>query len=202
MSNCVGLTPDDYEESILRSLRRIVRAIDLHSRFLESEYGLTGPQLVCLRAIDRHGPMSPTELARQVDLSQGTVTGIVDRLVRRQYVSRRRTSKDRRRVVLSSLPAGRDLLASAPSPLQARFASRLEQLPVENRGVIAMMLEQIVRMMGADDLEAAAMLAAGDATAPAGPPSEGRHGGVEPEAEAARAANSGDTAVGSDGESA
>ena len=196
------MSHSEYEDSILRSLRRIVRAIDLHSRFLESEYGLTGPQLVCLRVIDRDGPMSPTELAKQVDLSQGTVTGIVDRLVRRQYVSRRRTTKDRRRVVLGSLPAGRDLLASAPSPLQARFASRLEQLPVENQGVIAMMLEQIVGMMDADDLDAAALLAAGDAAAPAGPHDGKVSGDGSDEHELPRAANVGETPTGSGEEGA
>ena len=152
---------DDTEDRILRSLRRIVRAIDLHSRQLETQYGLTGPQLVCLRAIALHGPMTPGELARRVELSQGTVTGIIDRLARRQYVSRRRDAKDRRRVKLAALPAGRDLVTSAPSPLQTRFAKELDGLPPENRVMIATMLEQIVRMMGAEDLEAAPVLTRG-----------------------------------------
>ncbi len=154
------------EDRVLRSLRRIVRAIDLHSRQLESQFGLTGPQLVCLRVIAHDGPLQPSELARRVDLSQGTVSGIVDRLARRQYVSRRRGQKDRRRVTLSVLPAGRDLLADAPSPLQTRFAERLGALASENQQVIATMLEQIVRMMDAEDLEAAPVLTAGHPTRP------------------------------------
>jgi len=158
---------NSVEDRVLRSLRRVVRAIDLHSRQLESQFGLTGPQLVCLRVIDQHGPLQPTELARLVDLSQGTVSGIVDRLARRQYVSRRRATKDRRRVTLSILTAGRDLLADAPSPLQTRFATRLAELPAENQQVIATMLEQIVHMMGAQELDASAVLAAGDASRPA-----------------------------------
>ena len=40
-----------YEEEILRALRRITRAIDLHGRSLVAPFGLTVPQLVCLRAI-------------------------------------------------------------------------------------------------------------------------------------------------------
>lgn len=154
------------EDRVLRSLRRIVRAIDLHSRQLESQFGLTGPQLVCLRVVAQEGPLQPSELARRVDLSQGTVTGIVDRLVRRQYLSRRRDTKDRRRVTLSVLPAGRDLLVDAPSPLQTRFAERLAALPDPNQQVIATMLEQIVRMMDAEDLDAAPVLTAGDPSRP------------------------------------
>jgi DNA-binding MarR family transcriptional regulator len=165
-----------HEDSILRSLRRIVRAIDLHSRDLESGFGLTGPQLVCMRVIATQGPMTPSELAREVDLSQATVTGIVDRLARRQYISRRRTTKDRRRVRLAILPAGQDLLTEAPSPLQTRFAAELASLPEENQAVIDMMLGQIVRMMGAEGLDAAPMLASGDPGAPA---SVGNHELIE-----------------------
>ena len=46
-----------YEERVLRALRRIVRAIDLQSRRLEQEVGLTGPQLICLRVLDQRGPI-------------------------------------------------------------------------------------------------------------------------------------------------
>lgn len=155
----------EYEDRILRALRRIIRAVDLHSRAIESQYGLTGPQLVCLRVIGNEGPLTPSELARHVDLSQATVTGIIGRLVKRQYVSRRRNSKDRRRVTLSLLPAGRDLLEEAPSPLQTQFAERLAALPPENQMVISTMLEQIVRMMGAEQLDADPVLVAG-ASAP------------------------------------
>ena len=161
MSNDL-VPPSRFEDPILRSLRRIVRAIDLYSKQLETQYGLTGPQLVCLRAIANAGPMTASELSRDVDLSQGTVSGIIDRLVRRQYVSRRRDAKDRRRVVLSVAQAGRDLLASAPSPLQTRFADELARLPEENQAVIATMLEQIVKMMGAQQLDAAPVLASGE----------------------------------------
>ena len=143
-----------------------MRAIDLHSRQLESHYGLTGPQLVALRSIAAEGPLTAGELSRRIELSQATVTGIVDRLVRRQYVSRRRDKKDRRRVLLTALPAGQDVIAAAPSPLQSRFAHELEQLPAENQSVIATMLEQIVRMMGAEGLDAAPVLTAGETAAP------------------------------------
>ena len=39
----------DYQEDILRSLRRIMRAVDLYSRRLVTDHGLSGPQLLCLR---------------------------------------------------------------------------------------------------------------------------------------------------------
>lgn len=156
-----------HEDAILRSLRKIVRAIDLHSRKLESEFGLTGPQLVCLRVIEAHGPITPSDLARRVELSQGTVTGIVDRLVKRHLVSRRRSPADRRKVALALLPAGLELLQDAPSPLQTLFARRLARLPADNQAAIAAMLEQIVSMMDAQAIDAAPLLTPGTPDAPA-----------------------------------
>jgi len=149
---------DDYEDDVLRSLRRITRAIDQHSRHLATTFGLTVPQLVCLRVIGEQGPLSPSRLAREVALSQATITGIVDRLVARQLVERSRISADRRLVTVVIIAAGTALVLQAPSPLQERFVSRLAKLPNDERMVIHDTLQKIVRLMGGDEIEAAPML--------------------------------------------
>ncbi len=146
------------ENEILRSLRRITRAIDLHSRRLASTFGLTGPQLVCLRAIAEQEQTSPTLLAREVSLSQGTVTGILDRLVARQLVQRERVERDRRIVSISVTPAGKALVEQAPSPLQERFLARFTALPSSQQQRLCQMLNQLVEMMGGEEIEAAPVL--------------------------------------------
>lgn len=146
------------EEDILIALRRITRAIDIHSRYLASTFGLTGPQLVCLGALGRLGTTTPSELAKQVALSQATVTGIVDRLGRRQLLTRRRSKSDRRLVEVSITEAGRALLEQAPSALQETFAQALGELSVEEQENIRRTLNAIVTMMGVEDLDAAPVL--------------------------------------------
>ncbi len=157
---------NNFEPEILRSLRRITRAIDLYSRQLAGTYGLTGPQLVCLRVIQR-APVTPSQLAKDVDLSQATVTGIIDRLEAHQLVARQRNADDRRRVTVSLTEAGKALVEKAPSPLHDRFLDRLRQLPDAERKQIHDTLAQVVGMMGAEDLDAAALLTTGPATATA-----------------------------------
>jgi DNA-binding MarR family transcriptional regulator len=147
-----------FEEDVLRALRRITRSIDLHSRQLATTFGLTVPQLVCLRVVGVRGPMSPSQLANEVSLSQATITGIVDRLVARQLAARERSSVDRRVVTVSITDAGRALVEAAPSPLQERFVAQLEQLSPEEREIIRLTLNKIVRMMGGDALDAAPLL--------------------------------------------
>jgi DNA-binding MarR family transcriptional regulator len=161
-----------HEERVLRALRRIIRAIDLQSRRLEHEVGLTGPQLICLRVLTQHGPMTAGALARAVDLSQATLTGILDRLVKRRLVTRRRSSKDRRRVTVALTAEGERLVHTAPSPLQARFSARLRELPERTQARLCTTLEQVVRMMDAEGLDAAAMLTPGSRVA------SGRHPAV------------------------
>lgn len=157
----------NVEDAILRSLRRITRAIDMHSRWMASHFGLTVPQLVCLRTLAKQQDLTPSALSREVDLSQATITGIVDRLVKRGLVDRQRSETDRRRVTLSITDAGNTLLEASPSPLQERFLTQLSELPLDNQKVIETVLEQVVRMMGAEDLDAAKMLTSGPPTASA-----------------------------------
>ncbi len=44
---------NELHDQVLVSLRRIIRATDLHSRKLGKETGLTTPQLVVMRAIQQ-----------------------------------------------------------------------------------------------------------------------------------------------------
>jgi DNA-binding MarR family transcriptional regulator len=142
------------EEDILTSLRRITRAIDIHSRYLANTFGLTGPQLVCLRVLGRLNHTTPNELAKHVSLSQATVTGIVDRLAARQLVTRERSATDRRLVDVSITSAGKALLEQAPSALQETFVERLGELSPTKQQTIRRTLNEIVKMMGGEDLDA------------------------------------------------
>lgn len=153
--------PSPHEESILRSLRKVSRAIDLYSRQLVSRHQLTGPQLVCLRHLLERGPTTPSALARGVSLSHATVTGILTRLEARRLVERTRSDEDRRRVIVTLTEEGEALAKTAPSPLQDRFATRLAELPAANQAIIDTVLLQIVEMMGAEELDASPLLTTG-----------------------------------------
>ena len=155
-----------YEDSILRSLRKISRAIDMHSKSLAKHHELTGPQLVCLREIHRQGIVTPSALAKAVSLSQGTVTGILDRLAKRELVTRERSQKDRRRIHVSLTPFGEETIAAAPSPLHETFSARLAALHEGEQAMIDWVMARMVNLFeAADDQEASPILATGPAGA-------------------------------------
>lgn len=155
-----GWESDSLERSIIRSLRRIIRAVGLYSRELLRRRNLTTSQLATLRRLGRHGALSAGEVARGISVSQATITGIVDRLESRGLVTRSRNAEDRRRVVIELTAAGREVVASSPPPLHERFMVRLAELPEAERRRIDRTLARIVEMMEAGEVEAAPVLAA------------------------------------------
>jgi len=153
------------EDQVLAALRRITRAIDLHSRGLLQQVGLTAPQLAALQAIERLQPITAGALAKSVHLSQATVTGILTRLESRGLVSRLRSENDRRTVVVELTEQGQEILESAPSLLQDRFHRELLMLQEWEQTQMLATLQRIASMMDAERLDAAPVLAAGAATA-------------------------------------
>ncbi|MBY6105401.1 MarR family transcriptional regulator [Ferrimonas balearica] len=151
----------DKHEQLLISLRKVIRAIDLHSRKLNKESGLTGPQLVVMQKIAQlDGPIA-RQVAAEVNLSPATVTSIIDRLESRGLVKRIRDEVDKRRVHLSLSEEGQRLMASAPQPLQEHFIQRYQALEEWEQSLLLSSVERIASMMDAEELDAAPMLTVG-----------------------------------------
>jgi DNA-binding MarR family transcriptional regulator len=151
-------------DQVISALRRVIRAVDLHSRQLVQSHGLTGPQALLLKALG-DGPLSAGALAGRVNLSQGTVTDILKRLEQRRLVTRVRSESDRRRVMVALSPAGVGCLASSPPLLQDRFASRFEELEDWEQSQLLASLQRIAAMMDAGELDAAPVLSSGSVRA-------------------------------------
>ncbi|BBO71839.1 MarR family transcriptional regulator [Desulfosarcina alkanivorans] len=154
-------TQGSISDEVLISLRRLIRAIDLHSRYLSKHFGLTGPQLIILRELTRAGEMSPGEVAASVSLSQATVTGITDRLEKRQLITRTKNEIDRRRVVIQPTEACRKLLAQAPPPIQESFLNQFDTLKDWEQSMILSSLQRLVQMIDAKDIKASPVLTVG-----------------------------------------
>lgn len=150
----------DYDE-ILISLRRIMRAADLHSQKLMKESGLTAPQLLVMQAIEKEGSPSTSTLARSIAVSQATMTRIIDRLERAGLVRRDKSNMDKRVVNISLTDTGRTKLESAPEPLQAEFLREYRKLDDWEQQMLKSSLLRIAKMMDAEDIDAAPILQAG-----------------------------------------
>ena len=138
------------EERVIIALRRITRAVDIHSDYLQRNFGLTGPQLTTLRVISRLQPVSAGELAKSANFNRGTLTGILDRLETNGFISRNRYAPDRRSVILKLTAAGKRILAEVPYLLRDRFLKELNQMGAPEQAAFLKTLEQTATFMEAD----------------------------------------------------
>jgi DNA-binding MarR family transcriptional regulator len=159
MVNYEGIM-EKYEQ-LLISLRRVIRAIDIHSRQLNKLSGLTGPQLMVIQKIDQLDAPLAKQIAQEINLSAATVTTIIDRLENRGMVIRTRSETDKRKVHLSLSDAGKTLLNSAPTPLQEHFIMRYQNLEEWEQSQLLSAVERIATMMDANEIDAAPVLYVG-----------------------------------------
>ncbi len=166
------MPPLGLEDQVIVALRRITRAIDLHSRGLMHDIGLTAPQLAALQTIARMQPITVGALARSIHLSQATLTGILSRLESRQLVSRSRRGEDKRTVVVELTAEGQAMLKNAPSLLQDRFRRELLMLQEWEQTQMLSTLQRIASMMDAENIDASPVLSTGEVSSHSEPDSE------------------------------
>jgi len=145
-------------DEVLISLRRIIQAIDLHSRALVKRYGLTGPQLIILQEVAKKGVLSHGELSQAISVGQATVTGILMRLENKGFITRQRCETDKRKVLVQITEKGTQMIGSAPSPLQETFTDQFVKLQNWEKNMILSSLQRIVQMMDARAIDASPML--------------------------------------------
>jgi DNA-binding MarR family transcriptional regulator len=83
-------------------MRELGRQLSLLNHRVGARLELRDVDLECLDLIARHGPLSPSALARRAGLHPATMTGILDRLERGGWIARDRDpdATDRRAVTV------------------------------------------------------------------------------------------------------
>ena len=113
----------------MQTLRRLFRAIHEYSKAIQKRSGLSGPQVWALTILNAQAGLSARELAARMFVHPSTVTGIVNRLVRKGAITRTVDSSDRRGVRLSTTRLGGRILKTTPPPVQVGLTRALAALP-------------------------------------------------------------------------
>lgn len=145
-------------EEVLVALRRVIRATDLHSKHLAKTTGLTTPQILLLQTIRDKGEITIGEIANEINLSQATVTSILDRLEKRELVYRERSKEDKRKVHAYLTDQATETLKEAPIPLQEHFTQQFNDLQEWEKNMIVSSLQRVAQMMDAQHIDASPVL--------------------------------------------
>ncbi|MGB2741530.1 MAG: MarR family transcriptional regulator [Cognaticolwellia sp.] len=148
----------EKHQELLIALRKVIRAIDLHSKHLSKTSGLTSPQLLIMLEIDKASGVNSSQVAKKVNLSPATVTNIIDRLENKNLVSRVRDTQDKRKVGLYLTDDGKAILLNAPQALQEHFIEKFANLAQWEQSQLLSSMERLSEMMDANEIDAAPLL--------------------------------------------
>ena len=119
------------------------------ARRLRQEAGeeLSPSQAAALATIDRHGPLTPSELAARERIQRPTATRVIARLEEAGLVDRTRDPVDRRSCLVGLAPGGRELLVRVRTRKDAYLSRRLRDLEADARATLdraAAILERVL----------------------------------------------------------
>ena len=119
------------------------------ARRLRQEAGalLSPSQTAALATIERHGPLTPSELAERERVQRPTVTRVLALLEEAGLVDRAADPQDRRSSLVSISEDGRALLESARARKDAFLARRIDALEPADREVLERAAALLERML-------------------------------------------------------
>ena len=144
----------NYAE-ILINVRKISRSVNLESKRLEKEYGISIPQLLALSFLreQEHYQASHKAIKDFLKLNASTVTGIITRLEKKGMVAKLPRLNDKRVSLITLTAKGAELLKAVPHPLHQQISQKLQSLSPHQLTQLNEAFRAIIDILKIDDIE-------------------------------------------------
>lgn len=145
---------------ILITIRKIIRSVNLESKRIQKEFGLSIPQLLALSYLNIQQDYKAThrQLAEYLNLNSSTLTGIISRLEKKGWVAKLPSATDKRVSYISLTASGMKLLKATPQLMHQRLSEKLEKLSAQQYQELKQSFDLIVEFLEIEDIEASALL--------------------------------------------
>ena len=145
---------------IIVSIRKIVRSLNLESKAIQKDFGLSITQLLCLGHLQNSLDYRSThkDLMELLSLNSSTVSGILNRLEKRGYIARLSSEFDKRSKLILLTASGIKLLEETPNVLHDRLAEKLSKLTLENKQMVQKSLNIVISAMDIREMDASPLL--------------------------------------------
>ena len=149
---------------ILIKIRKIVRSINLESKKIEKEYGVSIPQVLCLHYLrdSENFQAGQGEIRKFMNLNASTTSGIINRLETKGLIARLPKSGDKRVVTIALTSKGDKLMEKMPSLLHEKLEEKLEKQDKNTLVKIQDSLQLLVNLLGIDEIDAFPLLSNDD----------------------------------------
>ncbi len=124
------------DTALASELRTTVMRLARRLRSERADTSLSLGQLAALGTLDRHGPLTPGELAAHERVQPPSMTRIVAALETERLVTRTDHPTDRRQVLVAVSPAGKAMLKDDRRRRDAWLAQRMRDLPPQDVEVL------------------------------------------------------------------
>ena len=133
----------------MQKLWDLAHALDVRSKRMAKELGVTGPQRLVIRVLGQSPGMTPSDMSRTLGMHRSTLTGILARLERQGTIERRNDDTDRRRVRFRLTPRGARLDRERKGTVEAavrRALGRVNDSTVEVAvGLLETLTDELAR---------------------------------------------------------
>lgn len=130
--------------------RQFSTSVVLFQEAVASKLGLNATDYRCLEIIIRNAPLTAKALAKEVNLTTGAITGIVDRLEKAGYVERQTNANDRRSIIINPLITQRQIhekLGNAFELYRTAIASLFKKYDARQTAAIIDFLTEFVKIL-------------------------------------------------------
>lgn len=132
------MEPLDKKAEVAKLFSEVSKSLKHSMRKSFEDMGLTLPQSLVIGTLLHFGEMKITELSQRLNLSNSTISGIVDRLEKQQLVARNRSQEDRRIVYVKLTPKFKKVFRGIYKKTEETFAELLNAgTPEEIEQIIA-----------------------------------------------------------------
>ncbi len=141
---------------ILIKIRKIVRSINLESKKIQKEYGISIPQVLCLGFLQGAENYQSTqrEIKNFLNLNASTVSGIINRLEKKGLIARLPKNGDKRVVNIVLTATGDQLLNRIPPLLHDQLSNRLKDLESSKLKSVEDSLDTLIDILDIQKIEA------------------------------------------------
>lgn len=123
-------------------------SLEVASRRMHRELGVTGPQRLVIRIVGRAPGISPRELSDTLEIDPSTLSGVLARLVAGGFLVRRADPDDRRRLRCFLTPAGRRIDRTRRGTVEAAVRRALARIGRTRSAQAAELFRLLVHELG------------------------------------------------------
>ncbi|TCS40208.1 MarR family winged helix-turn-helix transcriptional regulator [Reinekea marinisedimentorum] len=118
----------------------------MHDHVVPDELGINKTEVRTLMAIRREGPVSMRTIGSRVGIAKGSLTSVVDKLIKLELVQRSEHPEDRRKVLVSITEKGQQVAIREDKELRAHLGRKFSVLEDEEREALFQSLSTIQKI--------------------------------------------------------